>query len=136
MLLLVPLCAQSLKVKVDPRVELCSVVCHLADYPEYNRVFHKTYAAKVSAYFKEFRNHSTIQLARQLRKNFGISYNAPMDIAVHMNMDFTVLSTNLPTAEMDKRWNTKIIHIFIKALREFAQQTNFLQFFQQNQSGI
>lgn len=134
MLLLLPLCAQSIKVKVDPRVELCSVVCHLAGYPEYNRVFHQAYAKEIASYFKIFRNHKTVQLARQLRKDSSISYNAPMDIAVHMNSDFTALKKTLPTPQMDQRWNDKTANDFINALREFAQHTDFVKFLQKHKN--
>src|SRR5512143_2916270 len=72
-----------MEIRVDPRVELMSIVCHLAQTPEY-RSFDTPYRRAVDAHFAPFLDHPVIAAMRELRTRFSISYNAPIGLAVFL----------------------------------------------------
>jgi len=47
-----------LKVMIDPRVELMSVIFHLAGNPEYNKCKSKPYMGNLNEHFAGHRNHT------------------------------------------------------------------------------
>lgn len=73
-----------LRVEVDPRIEVSGIVCRLAEYPEYTMGRVQSYTTAVDAHFGGFRNHPVVARARQLRRTRGISFNAPISLAVHL----------------------------------------------------
>jgi len=56
----------SLAPRVDPRVELLSIVFRLAGNSEYNMSPLKTYTADIDAYFSPYKEHPAVALARKL----------------------------------------------------------------------
>jgi hypothetical protein len=71
-------------VAVDARVELISIIFRLAGNPEYSRCLVPDYARDLDAHFACVREHPVVLLARKLRANRGVSYDAPMSLAVHL----------------------------------------------------
>src|ERR1039458_7430527 len=63
----VPGSAHSLRVVVDPRVELLSLIFRLAGNPEYNMARVKSYAEDAEKQFGKFRSHAVVTLAQELR---------------------------------------------------------------------
>ena len=94
-------------VRVDPRVELLSVVFRLAGSPEYSRGRVERYAEAVDAHFGPFRRHSVIAHAKRLRALAGVSFDAVASFSVHLDdamppgegMEFEPLPSRL-----DQRW--------------------------------
>src|ERR1019366_10082645 len=74
--------AHSLRVVVDPRVELMSLIFRLAGNREYNMAKVKSYAEDADKQFEKFRNHAVVKLAQELRRTRGVSYDAVMSMAV------------------------------------------------------
>ena len=71
---------------VDARVELMSIIFRLAGHPEYNMANSKSpYADEVEQQFGSLRNHPAVKYAQELRSRSGISYDAVMSLAVHVN---------------------------------------------------
>lgn len=125
--------ASAVPVKVDPRVELLSIVFRLAGNPEYNMPNAKSrYAEEVDTHFGGFRDHATVQLARELRQKRGISYDAVMSLAVHLD-DKMPPGERTPLeprpALLEKRWNAGDAKRFIESLGQFVRDTNAKQFF-------
>lgn len=120
-------------VKVDRRVELLSIVFRLAGNPEYNMPNSKSkYADEVDAYFSSFQNHEVVTLARELRNSRGISYDAVMSMAVHLDDQLppgprTPLSPR--PALLESRWTDKDAAKFISALGAFVKETDAKKFF-------
>lgn len=127
-----PHAGRELTVRVDPRVELLSIVFRLAGNPEYNMENSKSpYADAVEAHFGKFRDHATVKLARELRSRRGISYDAVMNFAIHLESAFdpaprTPLDPRPPLLE--KRWTPADAERFIASLREFVRDTDFKSF--------
>ena len=70
------------RVAVDPRVELMCIIFRLAGHREYNLGTLSGYNDDVTKAFGPFVDHAVIKLVRKLRGTRGISYDAPMSMAV------------------------------------------------------
>jgi len=120
-----------LTVAVDPRVELISIIYRLAGYPEYSRCLVPLYAKEVDAHFAGVREHPVVLLARKLRASRGVSYDAPMSLAVHLK-DAESLELRLPLAPwpdgIDRRWRAEDIREFLTQAKDFAAQAKFKEF--------
>src|SRR5262249_21208549 len=62
------------RIAVDGRIELFSVLCRLAGNPEYNRAFASSYVSAVDSYFAAFKDDPAVQATRALHQKFGISF--------------------------------------------------------------
>ena len=82
--LAVPGSTPSLRVVVDPRAELMSLIFRLAGNPEYNMARVKSYTDDAEQQFGKLRGHAVVTLARELRGSHGVSYDAVMSMAVHL----------------------------------------------------
>jgi hypothetical protein len=95
--------APSLQVKVDPQVELLSLIFRLAGNPEYSQGKVASYTQDADQQFGRFRNHAVVSLAQELRRTRGVSYDAVMSLAVHLR-DIEGLDLAVPLAG-GPRWS-------------------------------
>jgi len=128
--------AAAIQVRVDPRVELMSVVFRLAGSPEYNRGAVPAYTQAVDAHFAPFRRHAAVRRAGRLRRFRGISFNAPMSLAVHLTdppaLDAGVTLDPLPD-RIDSRWSSRSARGLVKDLQAFARESEFESFLSDHQ---
>jgi hypothetical protein len=126
-----PESAHSLRVIVDPRVELMSVIFRLAGNPEYNRARVKSYAEDAENQFGRFRGCAAVNLAQALRGTRGVSFDAVMSMAVHLS-DAEQCKLKLPLQPwpegLDKRWPARDVGSFLAAAQRFAKDSSFPQF--------
>jgi hypothetical protein len=123
--------ALQLRVSVDLRVELLSIIFRLAGYEEYNQGNVESYAADVDKQFEVFRNHPVVKFARQLRQTRKIGYDACMCLAVHLTDAYELqprCSFEPWPESMDKRWNAESVKEFLTAARQFAKEAQFKAF--------
>lgn len=128
--------APTIDVRVDPRVELMSVIFRLAGHPEYNQGKVDVYTESVEAHFADFRDHAVVRRAKQLRRDHGVSYDAVMSMAVHMT-DTETLGEAVPfTADgsLESRWKPEDARAFLDDAREFVAETDFAGFLDDHQS--
>ena len=130
-------------VRVDPRVELLSVVFRLAGNPEYSQARVESYAAAVDEHFAPFQDHAVVAHARRLRAVRGVSFDAVASLAIHLDpaMVSNVLS---PWAEatfdpwparLDARWgDAKDIRLFLGELADFVDKSDAAGFFASHRS--
>jgi hypothetical protein len=120
-----------LTVAVDPRVELISIIYRLAGNPEYSRCLVPDYARDLDAHFASVREHPVVLLARKLRASRGVSYDAPMSLAVHLK-DSDSLKLRVPLEPwpdgVDKRWRAEDIREFLAQAKDFAVKGKFKEF--------
>jgi hypothetical protein len=123
------------RVAVDPRVELFSIIFHQAGNPEYNLGGVESYIKDVDAHFGPFRNHPVVELAKKLRETRGIGFDAPMSMAVHLT-DAIRLETRVPLnpwpALLDHRWTETDAQEFLQAARKFVRDTSYQEFCEQH----
>lgn len=127
----------TVRVKVDPRVELISIIFRLAGNPEYCQGRVAAYISDVDEHFGPFRDHPVVNLARQLRRTRGVSYDACMSMAVHIS-DATDLKEKVPfdpqPANLDGRWRVAEAREFLQKARQFVEDTSFDEFVEEHQS--
>ncbi len=124
--------ADALEVRVDPRVELLSIVFRLAGHPEYNQENSRSpYSVAVEEWFAAHREHSVVTEARRLRATRGVSYDAPMTLAVHLG-DPPDMEERVPfeprPARLDARWEPAEARNFAALLRDFARASRYMEF--------
>lgn len=127
--------APEVDVRVDPRVELMSVIFRLAGNPEYRQGKVDTYTKAVDAHFGEFDDHAVVRRARDLRRKRGVSFDAVMSMAVHL-ADAEKLGESVPfkpkPKALDSRWHPNEARAFLKDARRFVRDTKFAAFFEQH----
>ena len=124
--------AQNLNVSFDPRVELLSVIFRLAGNPEYNHPrSSSSYAAEVEKPVGSFRGHPVVQSARTLRARRGVSYDAVISMAIHVEdaagLQERVAFDRTPSS-LDARWRADEARDFLEKARQFVKDTDFLKF--------
>jgi len=120
-----------LRVVVDRRVELMSIVCRLAGYEEYRQGAVAHYAADVDRQFGPYKEHPVVARARRLRKERGVGYDAPMTLAVYMTgpPDMRMRAPLDPwPPRLDTRWTAAEIDGFLRDLRAFVRDSKFVEF--------
>jgi len=126
---------RSLRVVVDPRVELLSLIFRLAGNPEYNMARVKSYAGDAKKQFGKFRSHAVMTLAQELRGTHGVSYDAVMSMAVHLT-DAEHLKLKLPLQPwpegLDQRWTAPDVSNFLAAAGQFVNVSSFQEFIKQH----
>jgi Domain of unknown function (DUF4932) len=127
--------AQSTLVVVDPRVELLSLIFRLAGNREYNMARVKSYAEDADKQFEKFRNHAVVNLAQELRRTQGVSYDAVMSMAVHLT-DAERPQLKLPVQPLpeglDQRWTAPDVSNFLAAAQQFVKDSSFQEFIKQH----
>jgi len=130
-----PSSTASLRVVVDPRVELMSLIFRLAGNPEYNKARVESYAADVENQFGKFRDDAVVNLARELRHSHGVSYDAVMSMAVHLT-DAEHVTLKLPLdpwpESLDQRWGAPDVTNFLAAAQQFVKESSFQEFIKQH----
>lgn len=117
-----------LALAADARVDLVSIVARLAGYPEYNDA-HTRYARAVDAHFARFRDHPAVQTATALRRDHGISFNAPVSLAAYLDDTLAPRGPLVPTpAELDRRWQEVDLPAFVAQLQAFARDADLAGF--------
>jgi hypothetical protein len=123
-------------VSVDPRVELISIIFRLAGNPEYNRGQFISYIAAIEKKFGPYREHPVVKLAASLREKYGVSYDAPMSLAVYLD-DVNNLRLKVPLKPrpdgLDERWRPEDVRDFLDKARQFARESNFDEFIETQQ---
>jgi hypothetical protein len=126
----------SLRVEVDPRVELMSLIFRLAGNREYNMEnVVESYAGDVEKQFGKFRSHAVVNLAQELRDTHAVSYDAVMSMAIHLT-DAGQVKLKLPLEPwpegLDQRWTAPDVSNFLAAARQFVKDSSFQEFIERH----
>jgi Domain of unknown function (DUF4932)/Bacterial Ig-like domain len=128
-----PAAAQAIQVRPDPRIELLSIVFHLAGVHEYNQGRVPSYVRDVDKWFKPFLDHPAVRRARLLNDSAGIGYSDPMEFAMHLtnarDLD-ELVPIDAPDQEPEWAWRPADARAFLSDLRMFvrdAQTDRFLR---------
>jgi uncharacterized protein YihD (DUF1040 family) len=121
------------KPKVDKRVELVSIVFRLAERPEYSGKVFLPYTDRIEQHFEKHKNHELIQFTKSIIDERGITYDAPMWMAVHLDANLKLLTdVKEDIWQKDERWTKEITEKFVLLLQQFAKDTHFDDFFKYN----
>jgi Domain of unknown function (DUF4932) len=120
---------RGLRVAVDVRVELLSILCRLAGYPEYSRA-RTPYAAAVDRHFAHFSGHAAVRSMKGLHARWAISHNAPVALALYLDGNFTPVHSFTPMPPgLDARWEGAPVEAFLAEVREFFAVSGAADFF-------
>jgi hypothetical protein len=123
------------RVAVDPRVELMCIIFRLAGHPEYQRAATREYVGDVTKAFGPFQDDAVVELARKLRSTRGVTYDAPMSMAVLLpnpgEMKDEAFLTPRPTT-LDPRWTNDDAREFAIAARQFVKGSSFQKFIEEH----
>jgi hypothetical protein len=115
---------QAIQVRPDPRIELLSIVFHLAGANEYNQGRVPSYVRDVDTWFRLFRDYPVIRRARLLEVSAGIGYSDPMEFALHLTNAHDLgelVPLDAPDQEPEWVWRPADARAFLSDLRTFAR---------------
>ncbi len=122
--------AKSLMPQVNENVELMSILSRMAGYSEYNMDIAGKYIRDIDAHFNRYADHPAVKYMQRLRREHGISYDAVMSMAVHLNNhngSLSLIEEETPTLE--KRWANVDKADFLSVLNNFYKESDFNGFF-------
>lgn len=122
--------AQAIGPEVNENVELMSILARMAGYPEYNMDMAGQYTKDMDEHFKSQTKHPAVLYMKELRNRNGISYDAVMSMALHLNNrngTFSLIDEEVPT--LDKRWAKVDKAEFMTRLGSFYKDAKFNAFF-------
>ena len=119
--------------RFDERIELVTVVNRLVPAYEFSNQG-SAYAAVVDTFFSPFSGHPAVILARELRNENSISFDAviSLGLCLELGQDIT-LNETLAAANLDSRWSMENARRMTRALNQFYHDTSFQAFFQCNE---
>jgi hypothetical protein len=130
--LALPATAQVDTVQFDPRIELFSLLYHLAGASEYNTGKYPEYAAAVAAHFAPFRNHPAVQATREA-KAAGNGFFHPMNLAVHLTPPPELAERtpfDRPGHGLGSRWPVDRTRPYLDQVRAFYRDAHVQDFFE------
>lgn len=119
-----------IKANYDERIELMSIICHLAGFQEYNMGMGGDYTADIHSYFEKVRNHPAVEMMDSLRRHKGISYDSPMSFAINLTKsgdDFILVND---TVAPERRWKGVDLKKAAATISDFYAKSNFSNFFE------
>lgn len=127
-----------LQIGVDPRIELLSVVVQLSGRQLCGKPLRtdSPYARRVAEHFAPFRDHRAVTLFRELRDQ-GFGCDAPVNAVLYLSAP-PKLAANMPFSSYltERAGGVERLEAFVAALREFATQSRFAEFFDAEASGF
>ncbi len=115
---------------IDKRIELLSIVFRLAGNFEYSSIAYSSYVQDIHSHFDKYSDHPVISFASKLRIENGVSFDAVMKMAFHINQPPTLspkvnFSENVP----DQRWGAVNANKFLELLSDFYNVSDFERFY-------
>ena len=120
--------------KIAPCFELTSIAFRLAGAPEYAQCGVPVYSKDIDAHFLEYAEHPLIPFLQQIRRDYGISYNAVSSTADWLTIKngHVKLKPGYDTADVakaDPRWTEPVFRRYLKLLDDFYRKSRFRQFY-------
>ncbi len=121
----------TLKARVDERCELLSTIFRLMESEEYVTTTNPNYTDDLNSYFEVYKNHELIQYLKKYRKTNGIGYDAPMNLATHIQIVNGKISLidGIKKTSIDSRWDKNTLTHIIQLLNDFYTESQFNKFF-------
>lgn len=125
---------RKIKPTVDQRIETLAIVARIAGYAEYDTRLAPSYSDSIHQWFDPFKNDSLIRLAKRVRDEQRISYDAVMSLAINLKLDNDKFEF-LPNWEkdLDDRWIHRDALELVRLLNEFYVYTKANDFFAKQQ---
>lgn len=128
---------KKIKLIIDKRTELLGVLYNLSIYkekfPHLNQVYgsNSNYLDFMNNWFKNFKNHNTVKLFNEIVDTLNFSYNAPIDLFLRLNEDFSVGSLDEKTFRKRLKASPLVLEM-LNSLKEFAKESKFEDYYNAN----
>lgn len=124
--------AQRVEVRVDPRVELLSILFHLAGREEYNMTGVPRWTSAISSHFAQYKSHAAMQTTTALATTRRVGFFVPINLAVHIGVP-PRLEERAPsggTTSLHRTWATlpDSTSAYLATLRQFVVDARFDEF--------
>lgn len=127
-----------MKIVVDPRLELLSIIQFFSDYGTKYRPlteFESSYSEAVLEYFSNYRNHPVVTLFSQLVGG-GFNFSYPVDLVLDLEFDLenNLLVQNKPVAGpiAASAGGMGRVESFVREMADYAKRADFARFFENN----
>lgn len=121
--------ASELQVAPDARVDLISLVFHCVGASEFSQFFLPGYEDAANARLARLREHPVVSMAREFRRQHGVSYNAIPDLALRLiPNELQLIEGTLDS--LDPRWPRDQLEKFLIELRDFAKRSHFSEIYE------
>lgn len=128
---------ENLTICVDPRIELLMVVQYLSGYGEkYKGTLVKEstdYSQAINEYFGSYKEHKAVQYFKELSaKKF--TYDIPIEGMLYTGDLLDLQNVGIISEKIKLRIGDREYIEFIRLLNDFAKETNFNSFYEENQA--
>ncbi|WP_139902041.1 DUF4932 domain-containing protein [Clostridium thermarum] len=123
-----------INIMIDPRIELLSVVQFLSSYDEkYDLITNENFAYKdvINNYFSQYSNHQVIKTFDKMSSE-GFCFDAPPTAMLYLSNPLELFQVHELNNYLKKRSGGKEFEKFISQLREFAIESSFDKFYNDN----
>ena len=122
----------NVKAYYDERIELMSIICHLAGFQEYNMNVGGDYITDIDNYFADVRNHPAVEMMDSLRRVNGISFDSPMAFAVNLKKAGNSFVLVNDSVAPERRWKGVDLKMATATISDFYNKSNFANFFERH----
>lgn len=126
--------ANPIKVEVSETIELMGILSRTAGFQEYRMDMGGQYTEDTKTWFAPFENHPIIPYYQDIRAKQGVSHDAVMSMAIHLDIDRGKVKFIGEKADLEKRWKDVDVDSFLIRLNDFYTATRFHEFFKQHQA--
>ena len=123
---------RAVKAYYDERIELMSIICHLAGFQEYNMNVGGDYITDIDNYFADVRNHPAVEMMDSLRRVNGISFDSPMAFAVNLKKAGNSFVLVNDSVAPERRWKGVDLKMATATISDFYNKSNFANFFERH----
>ena len=123
-----------IKVEVSETVELMSILSRTADFEEYCMDMSGQYTKDTETWFAPYKEHPIIAYYQGLHDNHGISYDAVVSMAIHLDIKKGIIKFLGEKSDLDERWQNVDTDDFVARLNQFYADTHFHEFFEQHRT--
>jgi hypothetical protein len=117
----------NMTISVDPRMELLCAVQSIADYPFINR--QTDYSQELIGIFGKYSTSEAVKLTTSMAKEFGFTYDAPLDLILRLSEVPELNQTNPFTQRtIERAGNKENLVKYRLALKQFASESCFAGF--------
>jgi hypothetical protein len=123
-----------IRAKVDPRIELLSVMAKLAGVGGYESKALKFYVDDVYKHFGKDSLHPAILHLKKLSKESALAYDAVMRMAMHLHYPSLTPKVKFTSSIPADRWTKEGAEKFVPLVQQFYKDTHFDSFFRAHKS--
>ena len=124
---------KKINVRVDPRLELLSIVQYLSGYDKAKALLTKLdfeYKKDIEKHFSKYKTHAAVKIFENIGVNGSFDYSAPPTAMLHLSSP-PDLEIQVPVTDviLKRAGGKKNMDQFITELRDFAIESNFMDFY-------